>query len=214
MTISKLFKQYFFGDSKTLIINFVILIFCTILVIINNYSFINKTQSHTQIQISDFPPALIDGFNSNIYNLGIQTYRASQSDKVELRQITLSWKRGDKDTDLKKVELLKDRIIEITNRYLIFSNDQINKIKQDFDSCLLYLHTDLGDIPSKVINLESKIKYLNWYLDNIEKLITIKRDEIKFTNKNNIIDVVFSSLFLSILFIILINFVRHQKKNL
>ena len=214
MTISKLFKQYFFGDSKTLIINFVILIFCTIFVIINNYSFINKTQSHTQIIISDFPPTLIDPFNSSIYDLGIKTYRGSSRDKVELRQITLSWKRNDKDTDLQKVELLKDRIIEITNRYLIFSNDHINKIKQDFDSCLLYMHTDLGSLPDQIIDIESKIKYLSWYQDNLEKLITIKRDEKKFTDKNNIIDVIFSSLFLSILFIILINFVRHQKKNL
>jgi hypothetical protein len=214
MTISKLFKQYFFGDSKTLIINFVILIFCTIFVIINNYSFINKTQSHTQIIISDFPPTLIDSFNSSIYDLGIKTYRGSSRDKVELREITLSWKRNDKDTDLQKVELLKDRIIEITNRYLIFANDHINKINQDYDSCLLYMHNDLGRLPDLKIDIESKIKYISWYQDNLEKLITIKRDEIKFTNKNNIIDVIFSSLFLSILFIILINFVRHQKKNL
>lgn len=214
MAISKLFKQYFFGSSKTLILNLIIFTFCTIFVIISNNSSNKKIQSHTKIIISDFPPYIVDAFNSSIYGLGVQTYKSTTADKVELRQITLSWKRNDKIKDLQKIDLLKDRIIKIANKYIIFSRDHMKKIMYDFDNCLLYLYNDQSSFPEEVITIEANINYLNWFLENLEKKIIIERNEIKFTDKFNIIDVMFSSLFLSILFIILINFVRFQKSKL
>lgn len=212
MSISKLFKKYFFDNKKIIILNFVILVFCTIFVIFSNYLSNIKKTSDTKVLISDFPPVLLDAFNSNLYGLVIENYTSTINKPKELRQITLGWKTSNKD--LQKVELLKKRIVEISDRYLILANKQINNLTRDFEQCLLYLYKNQAYLPEEIIEIEAQINYVVWFKKNLEKLIEIEKSEIKFTNINNIIEVTFSSLFLSFLFIILINFVRIQKKNL
>ena len=66
----------------------------------------------------------------------------------------------------------------------------------------------------EILSIESNLKYLNWFINNLDKLIILERAEIKFTDTQNIIEVIFSSFFLTILFIILINFVRFQREKL
>ena len=214
MSFSKVVKKYFFKDKTTLLINVIILLFCIIFVIISNISNNKKIQLFTKLNITDFPPYLVDSFNSSIYGLDVKTYKSNTNDKVELRQITLSWKRGTNEKDENKINTIKSRIIKISDRYRELSKSQVDSILADHNDCLIYLYNDQSYMIQEILSIESNLKYLNWFINNLDKLIILERAEIKFTDTQNIIEVIFSSFFLTILFIILINFVRFQREKL
>lgn len=215
MTLYELIKKYFFGSKNTIIINIAIFIFSLIFVTISKHTTINNQLVVSKLYISDFPPQLIDSFNSSIYDLQLTRYADTERLTDNLRQITLAWKRNDKETDLKRVSIIKERLSYILERYIVLSDIQIKRILNDYDNCLIYLYKDQAKLPRQALETELDIKYVKWFLNNLEKLIMLERkEEKKFYDVVSLFDLLYSTIFISIMFIILINFVRFQKNIL
>ena len=214
MLLSKIIKKYFFDSNKTILINLIIFIACLTYVVLTNISNNNKLTKTTYVNIENFPPFLVKGFNSTLYGLDINLYQSSNNDNEKLRNIRLSWDRGSKDIDLEKFKSIKNKIETISNRFLYLAQNQIAKINRDYDNCMIYLYSRQYEVPYQIIELEANVDYINWFLENKEKNMSLERTEIKFFSNHNILDVIFSVLFLTFLFSLLVNFVRVQRKKL
>ena len=79
---------------------------------------------------------------------------------------------------------------------------------------MIYLYSRQYEVPYQIIELEANVDYINWFLENKEKHMSLERTEIKFFSNHNMLDVIFSVLFLTFLFSLLVNFVRVQRKKL
>tara|TARA_A100001015_G_C14940060_1_gene692154 strand:+ start:406 stop:1050 length:645 start_codon:yes stop_codon:yes gene_type:complete len=214
MLLSKIIKKYFFDSKKTILINFIIFITCLTYVVLTNISNNNKLTKATYVNIENFPPFLVKGFGSSLYELDINLYQSSNNDNEKLRNIRLSWDRGSKDIDLEKFESIKNKIEIISNRFISLAQNRIVRINKDYDNCMIYLYSEQYEVPYQIIELEANINYINWFLENKEKYLSLERTEIKFFSNHNVLDVIFSVLFLTFLFSLLVNFVRVQRKKL
>ena len=212
MSFLQLIKKYFLESKKTIIINIIIFIFSIVFISLSKFTTLKNQLIVTKLYISDFPPQLIDTFNSDIYDLQLSTYANTERKTDNLRQITLSWKRGNDEEDNKKVNIIKNRLENLINRFIVLSDIQIKRILNDYDNCMIYLYNDQAKLPRQVLETEQDIKYAKWFKKNLNTLVELDRkDEVQFFGIVTILDIIYSTIFITIFFIFLVNFVRFQK---
>ena len=212
MSFLQLIKKYFLESKKTIIINIIIFIFSLVFISLSKFTTLKNQLIVTKLYISDFPPQLIDTFNSNIYDLQLSTYANTERKTDNLRQITLSWKRENDEEDNKKFNIIKNRLENLINRYIVLSDIQIKRILNDYDNCMIYLYKDQAKLPRQVLEVEQDIEYAKWFKKNLNTLVELDRkDEDKFFGIVTILDIIYSTIFITIFFIFLVNFVRFQK---
>ena len=169
MLLSKIIKKYFFDSNKTILINLIIFIACLTYVVLTNIFNNNKLTKTTYVNIENFPPFLVKGFNSTLlWKLDINLYQSSNNDNEKLRNIRLSWDRGSKDIDLEKFKSIKNKIETISNRFLYLAQNQIAKINRDYDNCMIYLYSRQYEVPYQIIELEANDYII--VLENKEKI--------------------------------------------
>ncbi len=212
MSFLQLIKKYFLESKKTIIINIIIFIFSIVFISLSKFTTLKNQLIVTKLYISDFPPQLIDTFNSDIYDLQLSTYANTERKTDNLRQITLSWKRGNDEEDNKKANIIKNRLENLINRFIVLSDIQIKRILNDYDNCMIYLYKDQAKLPRQVLETEQDIKYAKWFKKNLNTLVELDRkDEVQFFGIVTILDIIYSTIFITIFFIFLVNFVRFQK---
>lgn len=212
MSLLQLIKKYFFGSKKTIIINVIIFIFSLVFISLNKFTAVKNQLVVTKLYISDFPPQLIDTFNSSIYDLQLSTYASPERITDNLRQIMLSWKRGNDEEDNKKFDIIINRLEKLVNRFIVLSEIQIVRILNDYDNCLIYLYKDQAKLPRQVLETEQDIEYAKWFKENLNILVKLDRkDEVNFFSVVTILDIIYSTIFITVFFIFLVNFVRFHK---
>ena len=124
----------------------------------------------------------------------------------------MSWKRENDEEDNKKFNIIKNRLENLINRYIVLSDIQIKRILNDYDNCMIYLYKDQAKLPRQVLEVEQDIEYAKWFKKNLNTLVELDRkDEDKFFGIVTILDIIYSTIFITIFFIFLVNFVRFQK---
>ncbi|MDA9974903.1 hypothetical protein N9E71_03590 [Candidatus Pelagibacter sp.] len=214
MIIYNNFKKYFIGSKKTIFINLLITIFCFLFVFITNNTIYKKNNKEVELKILDFPHFLSDSLFANLYDLKIKNYFSQKNDDLNFRTLIFSWNKNELENDLKTKKIIKQRIIRISNRYLILLESQIDKIKKDYPDCLIYLYNNMNNLPQEILTAESNRDYVLWFIDNYDKLTSFKKIEANSFKELRIFNIFYSTVFLSILIIIIINFVRFEKEKL